>query len=53
MQDETDIRECAGKAELQGGTLASSYTGLTYEDGVVAALRWVLGDTQEYPVEED
>lgn len=30
----------------------SDLAGMTYEEGVKAALEWVLGDTQEKPVEE-
>lgn len=30
----------------------SRFPGLTYEEGVDAALRWVTGDTEEEPMSE-
>ena len=31
----------------------SSVPGMTYEEGVRAALEWAIGDTDELPIEED
>ena len=31
----------------------SLWRGMTYEDGVMAALRWVLGDEDQPPMAED
>lgn len=30
----------------------SKYPGMTYEEGVRAALEWVTGDVSEHPMEE-
>lgn len=34
-------RECEGRTDVPG---------MTYEEGVSAALRWVLGDTDDKPI---
>ena len=31
----------------------SKYPGMTYEQGVDAALRWVAGDTDDAPMEDE
>lgn len=31
----------------------SAYPGMSYEEGVVAAIRWINGDEPEAPLEED
>lgn len=31
----------------------SNYSGMTYEDGVRAALEWAVEDTEEEPMEDD
>lgn len=36
-------------AEAEG---TSQYPGMTYEDGVKAALEWVIGETDEPPFDE-
>ena len=30
-----------------------SYFGMTYEEGVLAALDWVVGNTNDKPIEEE
>ncbi len=34
-------------------TSENNYDGMTYADGVRAALEWALGDTTETPFEEE
>lgn len=29
------------------------YSGMSYEEGVEAALRWVLGESEDLPMEDD
>ena len=36
--------------EMHGG---SSVRGMTFEQGVQAGIRWVTGDTEDYPIEEE
>lgn len=31
----------------------SSVTGMTYEQGVAAAIKWLTGDTEEWPIQEE
>jgi hypothetical protein len=38
----------AGRAIEEG----SKYPGMTYEEGVRAALEWVTGDVDDHPMEE-
>lgn len=41
MKDEQQIEEVLRKVDSTGGT---KYPGMTYEEGVEEALRWVLGE---------
>jgi hypothetical protein len=34
-------------------TIGTRWRGMTYEDGVIAALEWVRGDRDEDPFEEN
>ncbi len=49
---ENEIDEVLNKADeqLDSGT---KWPGMSYEEGVAAALRWVLGDSDDDPMSED
>lgn len=52
VRDEKAIEnqiDLAAKAKDEGG----KYFGMSYEEGVQAALEWVTGVTDELPMEED
>lgn len=52
MRPEDEIDEQlnrAAEAEEQG---RSAWPGMTYEQGVGAALRWVTHDTDDLPIQE-
>lgn len=51
MRTESEIEDQIGKA-LESGENGSTLFGMTYEEGVDAALRWVNGDSDEPPIEE-
>lgn len=42
------LNQCAD-AEVTG---VSSYPGMSYEQGVKAAIEWIIGDTNEHPINE-
>lgn len=42
------LNKCAEQIDAGG----SAWPGMTYEQGVDAALRWVNGDTDENPMED-
>ena len=29
------------------------YSGMTYEDGIRAGIEWLIGDTDDYPFDEE
>ncbi len=49
---DTAIRDQENEAAAITAEGASRYFGLTFEEGVSAALRWVLGDEPDPPIEE-
>lgn len=48
-----EIDEQIGLALEQIEKGHSKYFGMTYEEGVDNALRWVLGDSNDAPMSED
>lgn len=51
-RDEIDAQiDATGDAGIGMG--ASKWPGMTYEQGVSAALRWVTGDDDTAPMDED
>ena len=49
---EGDIRQAVADAYEIGDTIGSKWPGQSYEEGVTAALNWVLGDDDVHPLEE-
>jgi hypothetical protein len=49
MRSETEIQDQASEA-LSIMDQGSKVPGMSYEEGVHAALQWVLGDTDEPPI---
>lgn len=49
MRSQGEIDNAIADAEHGG---VSKWPGMTYEEGVSAALRWVSGDTDEHPMED-
>jgi len=51
MKSRAEIDDCmdtAGRVIEEG----SKYPGMSYEEGVRAALEWVTGDVDDHPMEE-
>lgn len=48
------IKTAAEIENVIGDTMENpdKFPGMSYTDGVSAALRWVLGETDEYPMED-
>lgn len=42
------LNQCADAEE----TGVSSYPGMSYEQGIKAAIEWVTGDTNDHPINE-
>lgn len=42
------LNQCADAEE----TGVSTYPGMSYEQGVKAAIEWIIGDTNEHPINE-
>ena len=40
-------------AEVLDSKRVSRWPGMTYEEGVYQALRWVMGETENNPMEDD
>ena len=53
MKDENEIRDQIDKATEQIDKGGTKWRGETYEDGVYAALSWVLGEQAEGPMEDE
>lgn len=55
MADRTkdEIDDVLSDVLVQIGEGGSRFPGMTYEEGVQAALQWVIGDTEEHPYPED
>lgn len=48
---EKEIRELIAAALEYVHKGGSKYPGMSYEEGVVAALDWITGETDDYPME--
>ncbi len=55
MRSEDDIRDQIYKAEetTEEGMRILHWPGMSYEEGVVNALQWVLGDDETPPMDEE
>lgn len=45
-----DLLNSVAAWEEHGGT---ALAGMSYEQGVGAGIKWLLGDTEEHPIEEE
>lgn len=52
MRSQREIDEQLNLAVDQTMEGSSKWPGMTYEDGVENALRWVTGETDEAPMED-
>jgi hypothetical protein len=51
MRDSDEVREQVDQAlERVYSSDGSKFPGMTYEEGVAAALLWALGETDEVPM---
>lgn len=50
-RSDVEINEQIDKA-IEGIEDGSMYPGMSYEEGVRSALTWIIGDTDEKPMEE-
>jgi len=48
MREETEIQDLADKAASESNKPSRNRSGMTYEQGVCAALDWVIGDNAEF-----
>ena len=54
MRTEREIHKVQDKIDPDASAGGQSrWPGMNYEQGVDAALRWVLGDTDEDPMEDE
>lgn len=49
----SEIEQQEGEAGARVAAGRSDYPGMTYEEGVSAALRWVLGRDEDPPMGEE
>jgi hypothetical protein len=49
---EEQIVDTVERAALAGMAGTTEWPGMTYEQGVEAALRWVTGETQSNPMDD-
>jgi hypothetical protein len=48
MKNPKEITEMIGRVDLE----AQQYFGMSYEEGVLAALDWVIGNTNDPPIDK-
>lgn len=48
----SDINNQLNDAATWADEGGSSLPGATYEQGVEAAIKWIIGDTKEFPIQE-
>jgi len=51
VRTENEVDEIRNEA-CEGMDSGSKYPGMTYEDGIDAIIRWLLGETDDHPFEE-
>lgn len=51
MRSEKEIHEQIDEA-FESRDNGGKFNGMSYEEGVIAALEWVLGNSPEKPIEE-
>ena len=53
-RDEDEVSDQIGRAiNSQDKNHGTKWPGMTYEEGVVAALMWLSGQSEEPPMEEE
>lgn len=52
MRTSTEINEQMNRAQDQVDQGSSTVPGMSYEEGVVYALSWVTGDSDDLPMED-
>lgn len=50
MRSQSEIDEQMNRASMQEEKGGSRYHGMTFEQGVGEALRWVTGQTEDLPI---
>ncbi len=53
MRSDREIQKQLSVADEQTMEGTTKVPGMTYEDGVSAALRWVIEDTDDEPMEDE
>jgi hypothetical protein len=53
MREQKDIDDQINRAMDSVETGSSNWPHMTYEDGVVAALRWVVNESDEPPMDDE
>lgn len=51
MREEEAVQQQLDEATVWTSQGITQYRAMTYEDGVASALRWVLGEQEEPPIE--
>lgn len=52
VRTEQEIYEVLDECLNCENTGTSIYPGMSYEQGVKAAIEWIIGDTNEHPINE-
>jgi hypothetical protein len=52
MRPKTEIYEQIDKCYDEEGNPTHRWPGMSYEEGVIAALQWAVGDSDEVPMED-
>jgi hypothetical protein len=53
QRSDDEINEVLNKADDVLETGRSRYPGMTYEEGVANAIRWLLGHHEDNPIEDE
>ncbi len=53
VRTEQEIYEVLDECLNSENTSTSIYPGMSYEQGVKAAIEWIIGNTNEHPINEE
>lgn len=51
-RDENEVWDVLNECTKQIDEGGSRFAGMSYEEGVLSAIRWLIGDTDEHPYPE-
>lgn len=53
VRTDQEIYEVLDECLNSENTSTSIYPGMSYEQGVKAAIEWIIGDTEDHPINDE